>query len=140
MSVLCTISFSTQNPFIAQYNRISIPQTSKFSNSDVFTPIAKYLLNADADKLGAWFSENLELDILGKSNSYSKSQAIQILKDFFKTNKPSKFQISHKSGNSPMLYGVGTLEVLSGKKFSIMILVKSQDGKNEIEFLKILKK
>ena len=33
------------------------------SGYDVFNPIAKYLAMGDADKLSAWFSDNLEVTI-----------------------------------------------------------------------------
>ena len=55
---------------------------------DVFNPIAKYLALGDADKLSAWFSDNLEVSIFSNSNDSSRSQARQIMKSFFKSYTP----------------------------------------------------
>ena len=65
---------------------------------DVFTPIAKYIENGDAESLSAWFSDNLEVAIFAKTNDASRNQAKQIMKSFFKTYTPRSFRLSHKAG------------------------------------------
>ena len=35
---------------------------------DVFIPISKYIRQGDADKLSAWFSDNLEISVFSESN------------------------------------------------------------------------
>ena len=55
---------------------------------DVFVPIGKYIQQGDSESLSAWFANNLELDILGKTNDCSKVQATQKMKDFFVTYSP----------------------------------------------------
>ena len=35
---------------------------------DVFNPIAKYISQGEAEKLSAWFSDNLEVTIFSNSN------------------------------------------------------------------------
>ena len=52
---------------------------------DVFNPIAKYLATGDAEKLSAWFSDNLEVTIFSTSNDSSRNQARQIMKTFFRS-------------------------------------------------------
>ena len=47
---------------------------------DVFVPIAKYMGQGNADKLSAWFADNLEITVISTSNDSSRNQARQILK------------------------------------------------------------
>ena len=58
------------------------------SSYDVFNPISKYLACGDAEKLSAWFSDNLEVTIFSNSNDSSRNQARQIMKSFFRFLKP----------------------------------------------------
>ena len=83
---------------------------------DVFNPIAKYLAKGDADKLSAWFSDNLEVTIFSNSNDSSRNQARQIMKTFFRSYTPRSFEITHKAGRSNMKYALGTLNAGGGSK------------------------
>jgi hypothetical protein len=105
-------------------------------SGDVFTPIGKYIQAGDAEKLSAWFANNLEVDILGSANDCSKTQATQIIKDFFIKNAPKSFSIIHKSGKSPLTYAIGNLNA-GNKKFRVTIFVKTKDGQNKIQHIKI---
>jgi hypothetical protein len=113
-------------------------QVAMQQNQDVFVPIGKYLQQGDAEKLSAWFANNLELDILGTINDCSKIQATQIMKDFFSKYTPKSFTITHKSGNPPMKYAIGTLNA-GGEKFRTTIFVKTQEKGNLIQQLRIEK-
>ncbi len=59
---------------------------------DVFVPIAKYLGQGDAEKLSAWFDDNLEITIMSTTNNLSKNQAKQILKAFFTSTLPARLR------------------------------------------------
>ncbi len=106
------------------------------SGYDVFNPIAKYLAKGDADKLSAWFSDNLEVTIFSKSNDSSRNQARQIVKSFFKSYTPRSFEISHKAGRSNMKYALGTLNA-GGELFNVTIFVSYADSDYRIQHLKI---
>lgn len=103
---------------------------------DVFVPIGKYIQQGDSESLSVWFASNLELDILGNINDYSKIQATQIMKDFFTTYKPKSFSIIHKSGKAPMKYAIGNLNA-GGEAFRITLFVKTQSDGNQIQQLRI---
>ena len=77
--------------------------------SSVFVPIAKYLQRGDAECLAAWFADNLQVNVMGTVSNCSRSQARQIIRNFF-TNY-----------------------------FTVTILVKTNDAGNYIEQLKIEK-
>lgn len=103
---------------------------------DVFNPIAKYLAKGDADRLSAWFSDNLEVTIFATSNDSSRNQARQIMKSFFKSYTPRSFEISHKAGRSNMKYALGTLNA-GGEMFLVTIFVNYKDSDYKIQQLKI---
>ena len=103
---------------------------------DVFNPIAKYIALGDAEKLSAWFSDNLEVSIFTNSNDSSCSQARQIMKSFFKSYTPRSFEITHKAGRSNMKYALGTLNA-GGELFTVTIFVSYKDSDYRIQHLKI---
>jgi hypothetical protein len=103
---------------------------------DVFNPIAKYIASGDADKLSAWFSDNLEVTIFSVSNDSSRNQARQILRSFFKSYTPRSFEISHKAGRSNMKYALGTLNA-GGEMFLVTIFVSLKEESYKIQQIKI---
>lgn len=103
---------------------------------DVFNPIAKYIALGNAEKLSAWFSDNLEVSIFSNSNDSSSSQARQIMKSFFKSYTPRSFEITHKAGRSNMKYALGTLNA-GGELFTVTIFVSYKDSDYRIQHLKI---
>ena len=103
---------------------------------DVFTPIAKYMAQGDAERLSAWFSDNLEITIFSNSNDSSRSQALQIMKSFFKSYTPRSFDISHTAGRSNMKYALGTLNA-GGEMFLVTIFVNLMDNGYRIQQIKI---
>lgn len=111
----------------------SMPQRE---GGDVFVPIAKYTQKGDAEKLSAWFANNLELNILGNSTDCSKVQATQIMKNFFAEYTPKHFTIIHKSGNPPMKYAIGNLDA-GGETFRVILLVRTQPSPAQILQIRI---
>lgn len=103
---------------------------------DVFIPISKYMEKGDADKLSAWFSENLEVTIFSQSNNSSDKQARQIMKSFFKSYTPRSFEITHTAGRSNMKYALGTLTA-GGEIFVVTIFVNYKESGYKIQQLKI---
>ena len=103
---------------------------------DVFNPIAKYIGLGDAEKLSAWFSDNLEITIFSDSNDSSRNQARQIIKSFFSSYTPRSFEITHKAGRSNMKYALGNLNA-GGEVFLVTIFVNYKDSGYKIQHLKI---
>ena len=106
------------------------------SGYDVFNPISKYLAQGDAEKLSAWFSENLEVTIFSDSNDSSRNQARQIMKSFFRSYTPRSFEITHKAGRANMKYALGTLNA-GGEMFLVTIFVGYGESSYKIQHLKI---
>ncbi|MBO4761172.1 MAG: DUF4783 domain-containing protein [Bacteroidales bacterium] len=105
---------------------------------DVFIPISKYIRQGNADKLSAWFSDNLEISVFSESNETSRAQAKQIMKSFFETYTPRTFDIEHTAGRSTMKYALGMLKA-GGEVFEVTIFVSIKDNTYRIQQLKIQK-
>jgi len=105
---------------------------------DVFVPIAKYLKAGDAEKLSAWFSENLEVSISASSRDVSRNQAKQIVKSFFDSHTPREFEITHKAGQGNNKYALGNLNA-GGEVFGVTIFVSRKDNSYFIQQLIIEK-
>ena len=105
---------------------------------DVFNPISKYMGMGDAVRLSAWFADNLEISIFSNTNDTSKSQALQIMKSFFKSYTPRSCEITHKAGKSNMKYAVGILNA-GGEIFNVTIFVNYRKSDNcyQIQQIKI---
>ena len=106
------------------------------SGYDVFNPIAKYITQGDAEKLSAWFSDNLEVTIFSDSSDSSRKQAREILKSFFKSYTPRSFRVSHKAGRPNMKYALGVLSA-GGEMFQVTIFVGLKGSEYKIQQLKI---
>ncbi len=110
--------------------------TAQSTGYDVFNPIAKYMQAGDAEKLSAWFADNLEITIFTVTNDSSRSQAKQIMKTFFNSYTPRSFNLTHKAGRSNMKYALGTLNA-GGEIFVVTIFVSYKDTSYKIQQLKI---
>jgi len=104
----------------------------------MFIPISKYIRQGDAEKLSAWFSDNLEISVFSESNETSRAQARQIMKSFFETYTPRTFDIEHTAGRSSMKYALGMLNA-GGEVFEVTIFVSIKDNTYQIQQLKIQK-
>lgn len=105
---------------------------------DVFIPIAKYIRQGDADKLSAWFADNLEVSVMSNTSDCSRDQAKQIIKAFFNSYTPRSFDISHTAGRDNMKYAIGTLNT-GGDIFEVTIFVSYKQESYRIQQLKIKK-
>ena len=119
---------------MAMFSGISV--RAQDNGYDVFNPIAKYIGLGDAEKLSAWFSDNLEITIFSDSNDSSRNQARQIMRSFFNSYTPRSFEITHKAGRSNMKYALGTLNA-GGEVFLVTIFVNYKENGYKIQHIKI---
>lgn len=115
---------------------LSARAQNRTDSYDVFIPISKYLRNGDADRLSAWFADNLEITVFSTTNDSSRSQARQILKSFFDSYTPNSFDIEHTAGRSSMKFALGRLKA-GGEIFEVTILVSIKGESYKIQQLKI---
>lgn len=103
---------------------------------DVFSPISKYLVQANHEALAAWFDDTLEISILSSSCDASKAQAKQIIKTFFDEHTPRNFEIQHTAGKGRSKYAIGNLTA-GGVIYRVTIFVSCKDDKYFIQQFKI---
>ncbi len=129
ISLICTLF-----PFVFGVAEVA-PNDGEY---DVFIPIAKYIGRGDAEKLSAWFADNLEVSVFSSANDVSHNQARQIMKSFFDSYTPRSFEITHTAGRGNMKYALGTLNA-GGQTFGVTIFVSRKDKGYYIQQLKIEK-
>jgi hypothetical protein len=88
--------------------------------------------------LAAFFNENVELVVETHDDVYSKSQAQQIVAEFFKSNKPKSFNIIHQGGKDGARYAIGNLTTANGT-FRVYFLLKNKNNNSYIHQLRIEK-
>ncbi|MDR1984658.1 MAG: DUF4783 domain-containing protein [Prevotellaceae bacterium] len=108
-----------------------------FAQTDLCSQIKESFLTGDATALSASFDNNVNCNILGKNNFYSRSQSAIIFKDFFSTYKPKSFEIRHqKTEQNGKIYLIGIYTTQGGEVFRITIYAK-QENETEIYIIQI---
>ena len=86
-------------------------------------------------ELSKFFDENVEVTLPDKSDSYSKAQALLIVKDFFGNNGVKGFDLKHKGDSPGGHFCIGTLQTNAGN-FRTSVFMKVKNGKEVIKEIK----
>jgi len=128
------ISYSQKGPneILVEENQLeTYEERIQISLEDIKSGIVEGFKTGNAKLIASYFSANLDINLLGKENLYSKSQAEQVLKTFFNDNKPTGFSLLHEGKSNKTKYFVGILETAE-KKYRVSINTKLVSGKDEI--------
>ena len=98
---------------------------SSFSQKISISDVVIAMKVGNAAQVARSFDTNVEISMPDKSNSYSKSQAELVLKDFFSNNAVKGFDIIHKGENAGSEYCIGTLVTKNGA-FRTTIFMKQK--------------
>lgn len=100
--------------------------------------IIKAFQSGNATNIAKFFDTNIDLQILSKDSTYSKSQAEQLLKSFFSNNSVSSFKVLHKvnSANDSSESIVGQM-MSGGKSYRVHILIGKSGASKVIQELSI---
>jgi hypothetical protein len=109
-----------------------------FAQGQIPDGIVSSIQNGNGTALAAFFNENVELVVDTHDDVYSKSQAQQIVSEFFKANKPKQFNIIHQGGKDGARYAIGSLTTNTGT-FRVYFLLKNKDSISYIHQLRIEK-
>jgi hypothetical protein len=90
------------------------------------------LRTGNANEVAKYIDENVELSLPDKSDSYSKAQAIMILKDFFTSNSVTGFEVKHKGDNNGNQFCIGTLHTKSGD-YRTTVFMKTKNGRQSVK-------
>ena len=103
-----------------------------------FTEVVKAIKSGNSAEVSKYFDNTVEISLPEKSNSYSKSQAELVLRDFFATNGVKDFEILHKSDTPGSQYCIGNLQTNNGT-FRTTIFMKQKGDKELVQELRFEK-
>jgi hypothetical protein len=90
------------------------------------------LRTGNAQELSRYVDDNIEISLPDKSDSYSRAQAVMVLKDFFANNGVTGFEIQFKGENGGSQFCVGKLLTRSGS-YRTTVFMKTKDGKQVVK-------
>ncbi len=92
--------------------------------------MGRALGSGNADALGQYFDQNVEISLGDSEDVYAKSQAIAVIKQFFSQNTPRGFQQMHQgaSKGNDAQYCIGNLSTATGT-YRVYLYAKSSGGK-----------
>ena len=120
---------------------ILFPCLSRSSSApdDPHKQIIAALTAGNATALSEYFNSMVDLGISGDEDTYSKTQATQILKDFFTKNPVKSLKISRQgSSTDGSLFAIGEMKA-GPDNFRVYYLLKKVSGKFLIQQLQIQK-
>jgi amino acid transporter len=100
-----------------------------------FEDVVAALKQGDVSGLSRYLDNTVEINISGKSSSYSKAQAEIILKDFFSKYPPKSFELVHQGGDNSR-FGIGNMSTGNGN-FRVSFFLQKKGGTmvlNELRF------
>lgn len=98
--------------------------------------IVRSLDKGDAGTMSRYVDATIEINLRGKTGSYSRSQGIMVLKNFFTANHVHRFDVRHKGSANGNQFCVGTLFTQSGN-YRTSVFMTNKNGKEllkEIRF------
>jgi hypothetical protein len=108
--------------------------------ADLLDDIANALRSGDAKSVSRYFGNTIDLTILSQEEVYSKTQAEQVLKDFFQKNPPRSFTLLHKGESKEgAKYAIGTMTSAQGQVFRTYFFIKVKSGQPVIQELRFMK-
>ncbi len=98
--------------------------------------IIQAIRNGDTKELSAYLNNTVDISIFDDEKTYSKSQAIKVLNDFFAKNPPSNFTEIHKgtSRGQDSHYCIGNLDT-KNNSYRVYIYLKKHGNRYLIEEL-----
>lgn len=97
--------------------------------------VVSALKNGNATQISMYFDNTVDITLPEKSNSYSKSQAEVILRDFFNNNPVKSFQVIHKGDNGGSQYCIGKL-ITKNNTYRTTIFMKQKGDKQFLQELR----
>jgi hypothetical protein len=90
------------------------------------------LRTGNSQEMAKYVDDNIEISMPDKSDSYSRAQAVMVLKDFFSNNGVKGFEVQFKGENAGNQYCVGKLLTNSGN-YRTTVFMKTKDGKQLVK-------
>jgi len=105
---------------------------SSFSIFSGIDEIISALNTGNATEIAKSFDNTVEITLPDKSNSYSKSQAEVVLRDFFTINPVKGFEVLHKGENAGSQYCIGLL-VTKNASYRTTVFMKQKGSRQTLQ-------
>ncbi len=105
---------------------------ASFNNIYGLDDVINALNEGNATEIGKYFDETVDISLPEKSDTYSKAQAVLILKDFFKNISVKSFEIKHKGDNGNDIFCIGTLQTKNGN-YRTTVFMKQKANKQVVK-------
>jgi hypothetical protein len=96
-----------------------------FFSGEIPTGLIRAVSNGDCSEMSKYFNKTLLVEILENENTYSSTQAEQVLKTFYNQKNVLKVKILYEGGMGESKYMISRL-ITSKGIFRLSILIKSQ--------------
>ncbi len=103
-----------------------------FSSLVGIEEVVAALKSGNAAQVAKYFDNTVDITLPEKSNSYSKSQAEVILRDFFNNNLVKDFTVIHKGDNAGSQYFIGKL-VTKNSTYRTTVFMKQRGDKQFLQ-------
>lgn len=126
----------TKSSLILICTILPISLLTLFGDTDPVQKISDALKTGNSTELAKFFNANVEVEILGDENMFSKAQAEILMKDFFTKNKPTAFKVNHQGSKAATSFAIGLLTTGNGT-FRVSVFLKVDNEKTLIHQLRI---
>ena len=106
-----------------------------FTNNLTIDDVATAIRSGNISRLSGYLDNRVDITLLDKSDTYSKSQAEMVIRDFFSTNEVQNFSIKHKGENSGSEFCVGILQTRNGD-FQTTFFMKQKGDRQLLQELR----
>jgi hypothetical protein len=118
---------------------LTLVSTTTQAQTTIFDPMKEALKAGSARELVKYINQSVDINLNGNFNTYSKTQAEFVLRDFFKKHSVSDFKIVHTgSSKGGLQFAIGRY-VAAGESYNVLIRVKEVENTHlihEISFVK----
>lgn len=102
---------------------------------DGLDDVAVAIRSGNAGQLSRYLDNRVDISLPEKSDTYSKSQAEMIIRDFFTTNGVQNFQVKHTGENGGSQYCIGILQTRNGD-FRTTLFMKQRGAQQLLQELR----
>lgn len=98
--------------------------------------VAMAIQSGNANQLSRYLDNRVDISLPEKTDTYSKTQAEMVIRDFFVTNGVQGFQVKHKGENGGSEFCVGLLKTRNGDYRTVLFMKLKGDRQllQEIRF------
>lgn len=108
---------------------------SSFKTTRGLDDVISALRSGNATELAKYIDDNIEITLPDKTDTYSRSQAVMVLQDFFTNNGVKGYELKHKGDNGGSQFCIGTLQTKAGN-YRTTVFMNTKNGRQLIKEIK----